>query len=200
MPGFDGKRAHLLQAAARVFSTIGYDKASMRRVAAEAGISLAGIYHYVAGKEELLYWIQFDTFDSLVRGLERSVEGVADPRRRLAAAVRNHVLHFGGHMDELKVCARELQTLKGTAYDDVHERRRAYFDAVHAIVRELEPHGEAPVGSWLATANLFGMLNWFYQWYEEGRSRVSLDDLAERQTGLFLDGYLASASHGGGDQ
>ena len=34
--------------------------------------------------------------------------------------------------------------------------------------------------SWLATANLFGMLNWFYQWYDAERSRVSLDDLAAR--------------------
>ena len=192
--GFDSKRLHLLDAAARVFSTVGYDKASMRRIAAEAGLSLAGIYHYVAGKEELLYWIQFHTFDSLVRDLESSLEGIHDPRQRLAAAVRNHVRHFGENMHELKVCARELETLEGEAFNDVHKRRRAYFDAVHALVRALRPTEKDPAGSWLATANLFGMLNWFYQWYDAGRSRVSLDDLAEQQTALFLDGYIASAS------
>ena len=42
--------------------------------------------------------------------------------------------------------------------------------------------------------NLFGMLNWFYQWYGAERSRVSLDDLAAQQTALFLDGYIASTS------
>jgi AcrR family transcriptional regulator len=192
--GFDGKRLHLLDAAARVFSTVGYDKASMRRIAAEAELSLAGIYHYVAGKEELLYWIQFHTFDSLLRGLESSLEGIDDPRERLAAAVRNHVRHFGENMNELKVCARELETLEGEAFDDVHKRRRSYFEAVHEIVKELRPGHEDPAGSWLATANLFGMLNWFYQWYDRERSRVSLDDLAARQTALFLDGYIASTS------
>lgn len=193
-PTFDSKLLHLLDAAARVFAEVGYDRASMRRVAAEAEVSLAGIYHYVASKEELLYWIQFHTFDSLVRGLERCVEGVADPRERLAAAVHNHVRHFGENMHALKVCARELETLEGEAYNDVHDRRRSYFNGVHAIVKELQPPQQAPLGSWLATANLFGMLNWFYQWYDAERSRVSLDDLAAQQTALFLDGYIASAS------
>jgi AcrR family transcriptional regulator len=193
-PGFDSKRLHLLNAAARVFSEVGYDRASMRRIAAEAEVSLAGIYHYVASKEELLYWIQYHTFDSLLRGLEKAVEGITEPRQRLAAAVRNHVRHFGANMHELRVCARELETLEGEPYADVQKRRRAYFDAVHALVKALPPeHGTHP-GSWLATANLFGMLNWFYQWYDAGRSRVSLDDLAEQQTALFLNGYASSTS------
>ena len=193
-PKFDGKLLHLLHAAARVFSAVGYDKASMRRIAAEAKVSLAGIYHYVGSKEELLYWIQFHTFDSLLRGLQGSVEGLDNPRQRLAAAVRSHVRHFGDNMHELKVCARELETLEGKAYDDVHARRRAYFEAVHELVKALEPQQGAPLGSWLATANLFGMLNWFYQWYDAERQRVSLDNLAAQQTALFLDGYVAAGA------
>ncbi len=205
-PAFNSKRLHLLAAAARVFSEVGYDRASMRRVAAEAELSLSGIYHYVAGKEELLYWIQLHTFDSLLRGLEHSLDGIEDPRQRLAAAVSNHVRHFGENIRELKVCARELETLEGEAYDDVHLRRRAYFDAIHDLVKDLSPRHGAALGSWLATANLFGMLNWFYQWYDTEQSRVSLDQLAQQQTALFLDGFLhghvpsASGEQDRGDQ
>jgi AcrR family transcriptional regulator len=166
----------------------------MRRIAAEAQASLAGIYHYVASKEEILYSIQLHAFDSLLRGLKSSLEGIVDPRERLGAAVRNHVRHFGENMNELKVCARELETLEGKAYDEVHDRRRSYFEAVHKLVKDLHPQHGAPLRSWLATANLFGMLNWFYQWYDPERTRVSLDDLAAQQTALFLDGYVASAS------
>jgi AcrR family transcriptional regulator len=188
--------------AARVFSEVGYDKASMRRIAAEARVSLAGIYHYVASKQELLYSIQIHTFDSLLRGLAASLEGIVDPRERLGAAVRNHLRHFGENMHELKVCARELETLEGEDYDEVHDRRRAYFEAVHNLVKELGPRDGKPLSSWLATANLFGMLNWFYQWYDAERTPVSLDDLAAQQAALFLDGYLTSASGGelGGDE
>jgi len=166
----------------------------MRRIATESEVSLAGIYHYVASKEELLYWIQFHTFDSLRQGLESCLEDVVDPRERLGAAVRNHVRHFGENMSELKVCARELEALDGDAYEAVSEIRRSYFESVHDIVRELQPQRAAPLDSWLATANLFGMLNWFYQWYDPERSRVSLDDLAAQQTALFLDGYTSAAS------
>lgn len=196
-PGFDSRRLHLLDAAARVFSQEGYDKASMRRIAAEAEVSPAGIYHYVSGKEELLYWIQHHTFDSLHRGLVASLEGVTDSRERLAVAVRSHLRHFGEHMHELKVCARELETLEGEAYDDVHVLRRKYFEAVHDIVKDLQPQEGGSLGSWLATANLFGMLNWFYQWYDPGKSRVSLDDLAAQQTELFLHGFSSpTLGHG----
>jgi len=190
-PGFDGKRQHLLKTAARVFSEVGYDKASMRRIAGETEFSLAGIYHYVSSKDELLYWIQYDTFDSLLQDLERSLEGVDDPRERLETAVRNHVRHFGENMYELKVCARELETLEGEAYDAVHERRRRYFEAVHRLVKALQVKEGATLDSWIATANLFGMINWFYQWYDAGRSPMSLEDLAAQQTALFLDGYVA---------
>ena len=190
-PGFDSKKLHLLKSAARVFSEVGYDKASMRRIAAETEFSLAGIYHYVDSKEELLHWIQHHTFDSLLRGLNSSLAGITEPRARLAIAVRNHVRHFGENMHELKVCAREVETLEGEAYDAVHERRRSYFEAVHQLVKELQPDQGARLDSWLATANLFGMINWFYQWYDAGRSRVSLDDLAAQQTALFLDGFIA---------
>jgi AcrR family transcriptional regulator len=196
-PGFDDKRLHLLEAAARVFSEVGYDGASMRRIAAEAAVSPAGIYNYVAGKEELLYWIQYHTFDSLLQDLESNLEDVVDPQERLATAVRNHVRHFGEHMHELKVCARELETLEGEAYDAVHERRRTYFEVVHQLVRDLKPTSGVRLDSWIATANLFGMINWFYQWYDAGRSQVSLDDLATQQTALFLNGYLPSAGDGG---
>lgn len=190
-PGFDAKWLHLLKIAARVFAEVGYDKASMRRIAAETEFSLAGIYHYVSSKEELLYWIQFRTFDSLLRDLQSSLEGVVAPRERLETAVRNHVRHFGENMPELKVCARELEALEGEPYDAVHERRRSYFEAVHGLVKELQPDCADALNSWIATANLFGMINWFYQWYDAGRSQVSLDDLAAQQTALFLDGYVA---------
>jgi AcrR family transcriptional regulator len=193
-PAYDRKRIQLLAAAARVFCEVGYDRASMRRIATEAESSLAGLYHYIDGKEELLFSIQLHTFDSLLRGLADSLAGLANPRARLAAAVRNHVRHFGENMAELKVCAREIETLEGEAFDEVRELRRAYFEAIHDLVRELQPDRDETVGSWYATANLFGMLNWLYQWYDADRTRVSLDDLAAQQTALFLNGYVASAS------
>jgi TetR/AcrR family transcriptional regulator, cholesterol catabolism regulator len=196
-PGFDARLLSLLGAAARVFAADGYDRTSMRRIATEAGMSLAGVYHYCAGKQDLLYYIQFHAFDSLLRGLRECTANIADPRQRLTAAVRSHVRHFGENTDALKVCARELQALEGDAYRDVHDLRHAYFDAVHDIVKQLPPRTRSRRHSWLATANLFGMINGFYQWYDAGPARAGLDELADHQVALFLDGYAAPARKAG---
>lgn len=194
---FDKKLLHLLEAAARVFAEVGYERASMRRIATEADVSLAGIYHYVSSKEEILTSIQLHTFESLHQGLEARLTGLTDPRARLEAVVANHIGHFGENMNELKVCARELDTLSGDAYEAVSRKRRAYFKLVYSVVKELEPTGAAALDPWLATANLFGMLNWFYQWWDRDRSRFGLEELAAQQTALFLDGYARAASLAG---
>lgn len=44
----------VLEAAARVFVRRGYHAASMREVAAEAGLSVAGVYHHFASKQQIL--------------------------------------------------------------------------------------------------------------------------------------------------
>ena len=66
---FDRKLARILSSAARVFARDGYGGASIRAVAGDAEVSLAGLYHYVKSKEELLYLIQLHTFRALVEAL-----------------------------------------------------------------------------------------------------------------------------------
>ena len=39
------------------------------------------------------------------------------------------------------MCAREIRALQGKAYEEVHLRRRAYFDAVHALVKAAYSRG-----------------------------------------------------------
>ena len=49
------RRDQILDAALRLFAARGYDGASMKEIAAEAGIAPALIYHYFASKEDLLH-------------------------------------------------------------------------------------------------------------------------------------------------
>jgi len=70
---FDAKLVHLLRCAARAFAEYGYEKTSIRQVAQDAGISLAGLYYYVSCKEELLFLIQYHTFGALVENIERVI-------------------------------------------------------------------------------------------------------------------------------
>ena len=44
-------RALILETAMRLFQERGYDKTTMRAIAAEAGVSVGNAYYYYAGKE-----------------------------------------------------------------------------------------------------------------------------------------------------
>ncbi len=191
---YDKKLNDVLHAAARVMAEKGYHRASIRNVASELDMSLAGLYYYCKSKEELLYLIQHSTFQSLVESLKAKLEGLDDPVAELNAMVRNHLDFFLQHMDELKICAYEIESLKGDYYDRVAERRREYFQITHGIVGELIDTGKgAGVDSRLATLSLFGTLNWIFMWYEPGKYAGS-EEMSGQLTRLYLHGLAGGLS------
>ncbi len=64
------KQERVLAAAATVFADRGLHRASVRDVVAEAGMSLAGLYHYYPSKAGLLHEIAVRAFDSLLASLD----------------------------------------------------------------------------------------------------------------------------------
>jgi AcrR family transcriptional regulator len=196
---FDDKLKSLLKMAAEIFADKGYEGTSTRDISRQSRIGLSNIYYYVTCKEELLYLIQHNTFDSLLKSVEEKIEGIEDPEEKLSIIIRNHLDHFTTNMPELKVCARELSTLQGDYYEDVREIRREYFEVVLETVRDLAEKYHSSLDPWLAAANIFGMLNWFYQWYELKAGRISPDKLAAQQLELILWGVKGKwcAENGG---
>jgi AcrR family transcriptional regulator len=185
---FDEKRIHLLTCAARVFAEQGYEKASIRAVAREAGFSLAGLYHYVSSKEELLFFIQFHTFGVLVEELESILEGSKTPETHLREMVLCHVRYLVEHLPELKVCTTELESLHGKFYRQVLKRRQRYFERTRQILNRLRERDRgARVESNLAALYLFGMLNWIVMWFDPKRNDP--EALSESLVDLFLGGY-----------
>lgn len=188
--GYDRKLEHVLAAGARVMAREGYGLSTMRKVAHEAEMSLSGLYHYFASKEELLFLVQYHTFDSILERLAERLEPLEDPKERLRTMVINHLEHFLARMDELKVCASDMETLTGDYYEEVRALRQRYLKITLEIVEAL---GRQATGSridpWLATLYLFGMLNWIYMWYPAVEGRTA-DELGDQILTLFLEGYL----------
>lgn len=187
---YDRKFDQVLAAAARVIARDGYGSATLREVSRESGMSLAGLYHYFSSKEELLFLLQFNTFDAIVRSLKARLEPVSDPRERLRVVVSNHLDHFLARMDDLKVCVHEMRSLGGDYYRQVEALRHEYFRITLEIVTAIAADaGGTNVSARLATLYLFGTLNWIYMWYP-AEGGISGEVLAEELIALFLDGYL----------
>ncbi len=163
----------------------------MRLVAKEAGVSLAGLYHYFDSKEKMLFLIQFRTFSALVLTVQEKLYGIADPVEQLHVMVRAHVAYFAANMAALKVCSHELESLINSAYEETGELRRDYYGLLRAIVdRILDARApNSKLDRYVATMSLFGTLNWLYRWYDPKRGR-SPTTVSHQIASQFLNGVL----------
>ena len=188
-PDHDDKRRSILKAAAGVFATEGYDRASMNRVAEAAGISKANIYHYYDGKGALL----FGLLDAYLSALRDRIAGLdldgQPPRDRLLAITTELLLAYQGMDDEHQLQAagipvlplKEQEVLKGYQRDLV-----AFMSAaLEAASPETFAGDRARLRS--ATMSVFGMLNWFYMW-NGGAGEAARRDYARLVTDLTLGG------------
>lgn len=190
---YDRRLDEILEAATQLMARVGYEKASMRGIAKAAGVSLAGLYHYVESKEKMLFLIQFRTFNSLVGGLREKLHGIADPVEQLRVLVRTHVGYFAANMAALKVCSHELDSLTGDAYKEADRLRREYYNIARRILDGILD-SRAPAGTLdrhVAVMSLFGMLNWLYRWYSPQRG-ASPTAMANQIASQFLGGVLAT--------
>jgi AcrR family transcriptional regulator len=189
-PAHDEKLASIMRTAAALFAEKGYHQASVRDISRATGVSLAGLYHYVRSKEELLFLIQAHCFTTVLEQLDRLLDGVAEPERRLRLMIDNHLRFFAANMKEMKVLSHEAESLSGDYRRSVNAQKRRYVEVCTGILRELRP-GRSEAEERTAAFALFGMLNWIYNWYQPERE-MAVSELAERMSQLFLRGYLAA--------
>jgi TetR/AcrR family transcriptional regulator len=186
MRPYDERLDHLLARAARVFADKGYHPTTMRDLSAASGMSLAGMYYYVRGKEDLLALIQERCFAQVLAGARQAAAGATDPQERLQAFIRHHVAFFTGHMAEMKVLSHESSPRSVSAI------KRRYVDLLESILKEAAPEQSA-VDRSAATYILFGMMNWIYNWYDPA-GEIDPARLAELMAGIFLGGFVETHS------
>ncbi|MBI3454769.1 MAG: TetR/AcrR family transcriptional regulator [Candidatus Rokubacteria bacterium] len=187
----------ILQAACDVIARRGFAQASIREIARAAGLSLAGLYHYVGGKEELLFLVLDRSLDRLLAALDTALARARAPETKLLALVQTH-LDFGlRHAPALKIINRDYELLGEPRRSEVTAKRQAYLQRGLAILRDLDPHGRSGDELLSATNLLLGMLNGiatrpFVRSGDDARA------LAAEVAALFLYGFLERSGDGGG--
>lgn len=179
----------ILEAARGVIARRGFPQASIREIARAAGLSLAGLYHYVGGKEELLFLVLDRSLDRLLATLDAALGGARTPEGKLFALVQTH-LDFGFQQaPALKIINRDHELLGEPRRSEIAAKRRAYLERGLAVLHELDPHGRSGDELLSATNLLLGMLNGiatrpFLRSQEDSRA------LAAEVAALFLYGFL----------
>src|SRR5512134_1624731 len=149
----------ILKAACDTIARRGFHQASIREIARAAGLSLAGLYHYVGGKDELLFLVLDRSLDRLISDLDGALAQVRTPEMRLLELIRTH-LDFGFRQAAaLKVINRDYDLLDEPQRSEVAAKRQAYLHRGLAVLKELDPHRRSQDELLSATNLLLGMLN-----------------------------------------
>ena len=201
----DQKLEHILRTSARIFAEKSYHSTSMRDIARETSVSLAGLYHYCKSKEELLFLIQDHCFGRVLERLQERIKDVEDPFEKLRIFIDNHLSFFAANMAEMKVLSHEAESLAGDLHRHVSTKKDKYARLARRILRELQEsaretrapgrgngmaHQPGRIDLTVATYALFGMMNWIYNWYDP-RGKLSVKHLVDNITRLFLNGFLS---------
>ena len=153
-------------AAARLFSSKGYIETSMEDIAAEAGLSKGGMYHYFGCKEEILYVILSDFMDFLLEGLLQEIQSLEDPTEKLRYLIVRHVRSYVSHTDSARALFNEAYNLSAPKLSKIKSKEKQYFSimsvALSGYVEGRLDKDELTV----VTFTLLGMCNWIYSWYD----------------------------------
>ena len=187
----------ILNAACSVIARRGFHQASIREIARAAGLSLAGLYHYVGDKDELLFLVLDRALDAMLAGLDEALARGRTPETRLLGLIQNH-LEFGfTHAPALRVVNRDWDLIAEPRRSEIAAKRRAYIERGLRVLAELDPHGRSGDELYSAINLLLGMLNGI----AAGPFVRSLEDartLAGQVGGLFLYGFLERSTQPGG--
>jgi AcrR family transcriptional regulator len=182
----------IVKAAGEVIARRGFHQAPIRDIARAAGLSLAGLYHYVHGKDELLFLVLDRALDRLLATLDGAVAAARTPEEQLRALVRTHLAFAFEEPAALKVINRDWELLGGVRRREVAAKRSEYLRRGVAILRGLDPHGRTPDELYAATNLLLGMLNGIAT-RPFLRRDARPPALALEVSALFLYGFLAAA-------
>ena len=153
----EARRPQIIAAAIRVFIRKGYRKATMPEIAAEAGLSVGGVYWYFKSKDEIVAAILDRTFDEDLGALAELLAAGAPTAERLRAFVD----FYAGSFDDWQWMNAIGAEFYGEAVHDANVQAvivrylGRYREALAALIEQGIQRGEFRPVDPLDAANVF---------------------------------------------
>jgi len=162
----DNRLESVLDSAARCFCDRGYDAASMRDIARDAGMKAGSLYYHFASKSELLVAVHEEGIRRITTMVNSALKTDQPPRDRLEAAMVAHLEALLSGGDYAQVVIRELPEMSDGQRtrliglrDDYEQIFKSLIDALPLETRHRRRH---------LRLLLLGALNWTRTWYQAG--------------------------------
>lgn len=185
------KQAEIMQAAIHLFQQKGYHATSMQDIADAVGLQKGSLYHYIAGKEDLLVVIMHDALSQYNARLAQIRELDLPVRQRLELAVKAHVKGIAENLGMLTIFLRESYALNPEQQRVISEESDRYNEMFEALFAEGVASGELRhLDPKVSTRVVLGACNWLYRWYRPDGA-LSIDQLADTFVDLLFNGIAA---------
>jgi AcrR family transcriptional regulator len=186
-----GKRAsHIYRVAAEIMCQKGYEATSMNDIADAAGLTKAGIYHYIRGKEDLLFEIMNYAMDSVDQGIIAHAGQVENAEERLRAIIERHTRSVLEGVGALTIVLEEVTALTPAHRRAITARKRAYFEFIRGTLEQLKREGKLrDVSPTIAAFSLLGMILWISRWYRRDGS-ISVDEALKNYVEIGMRAVL----------
>jgi AcrR family transcriptional regulator len=166
-PRADNRLPQILDAAARLFRTQGFQGTSVRDIVRAVDMLPGSLYYHFATKEDLLAEVYAEGVRRISARVRAAIEPLAEPWARLEAACVAHLEAILEDDDYAQVVIRVRPGDAPAAQPRLIGLRDEYEALLAALVHELK----LPRGTDRRTLRLMllGALNWSQTWYQPGR-------------------------------
>jgi AcrR family transcriptional regulator len=156
------------------------------------GVQKGSLYSHIEGKADLLWEVAREGAEAFHLALDEVPEE-GPIVERIRAALRGHLRVVAEQLDIATVFTREWRYLEGERREAFVAERRRYEERFRALFREGRERGELRTDLDDVTAARLALsaVNWAYTWLRPGSAT---DDVADRFTGLLLDGMRGYSS------
>ncbi|MGA2107933.1 MAG: TetR family transcriptional regulator [Syntrophorhabdales bacterium] len=184
------KKELLARTAIDLFAKKGYANTSIRDIGKAAKVNVALIYYYFKDKEALLQHIIERSGRELAVILKEIQTTEPDPLECLKKMIVRQILHSSESWKETKLMAMEGDQLHGQARNESLRLQREIYGLYMTQLKRLKESNllndiNLTVGNFV----VFGMINWFYRWYKEGKP-LDEKEIADEMIRILLFGFL----------
>lgn len=185
----EDKRQRILDEAAVLFASAGFESTRLQDVAAACNTSKSALYHYFPRKEDLLYVMISEHTLSTVRELEQIAHGTGTPKERLTQVVRAMVRRATERRHQHRVLTNDLKFLPPLQQQEIKLAQAQALDFVVELLDEINPRLMRRRRERAAYALiLYGSMISTATWYRKEGGMAS-NELADRMTEVFLNGF-----------
>ncbi len=191
---YERKRHEVIATAARLFAERGFQETSMSDLTAATGLAAGGLYHYISGKDELLFSICDELLDPLLERAREIVAADASPAEQLRAVLHAWLAHIATHRDHMLVFAQERHVIeREPQWRRVRGQRKAFEQLLDDVLARGERDGSMSFEDRHFTLlALLGMVNYTPQWLNP-RGRLAPEEIADRYCDLILRAAVPTA-------